>query len=210
MAQESENNRKSSRNFSLEKAKKRSFDLEKEPASEAVTPPQPADPVNKAPEGFPEPPDTGKPMKMTWIWVCSVIVLIVIVIACIRGCDSSEKAAQDIAGQPAVEQQVPASDEEESTEASTEEVTDEDAATEVSDKADAGSEATVPDASGMTASAAPSAQATASPASAISGDINAEADKVIRGEYGNGADRKARLGTSYSAVQAAVNSRLGH
>lgn len=39
-------------------------------------------------------------------------------------------------------------------------------------------------------------------------DISALADAVLRGEYGNGAERKRRLGSMYSAVQAEVNRRL--
>lgn len=39
-------------------------------------------------------------------------------------------------------------------------------------------------------------------------DLNALATAVIRGEYGNGADRQARLGGNYSAVMAIVNARL--
>lgn len=45
--------------------------------------------------------------------------------------------------------------------------------------------------------------ATASPRVSIS-DL---ADAVIRGEYGSGDDRKARLGANYAAVQAEVNRR---
>ena len=40
-------------------------------------------------------------------------------------------------------------------------------------------------------------------------DLNALATAVIRGEYGNGADRQARLGGNYAAVMAIVNARLG-
>lgn len=39
-------------------------------------------------------------------------------------------------------------------------------------------------------------------------DIGALADAVLRGEFGSGADRKARLGSNYAAVQAEVNRRL--
>ena len=39
-------------------------------------------------------------------------------------------------------------------------------------------------------------------------DIGALADAVLRGEFGSGADRKARLGANYAAVQAEVNRRL--
>lgn len=39
-------------------------------------------------------------------------------------------------------------------------------------------------------------------------DLNAMATAVIRGDYGNGADRQARLGDNYQAVMNIVNSRL--
>ncbi|WP_172119268.1 N-acetylmuramoyl-L-alanine amidase [Actinomyces faecalis] len=48
----------------------------------------------------------------------------------------------------------------------------------------------------------------AAPAPSVGGDIEALAQAVIRGEYGNGEDRKARLGSQYSAVQARVNEIL--
>ena len=41
-------------------------------------------------------------------------------------------------------------------------------------------------------------------------DLNALADAVIRGEYGNGAQRQAALGANYAAVQALVNKKLGY
>ena len=40
-------------------------------------------------------------------------------------------------------------------------------------------------------------------------DIEGLARAVIRGDYGNGADRRARLGANYDAVQARVNQILG-
>lgn len=39
-------------------------------------------------------------------------------------------------------------------------------------------------------------------------DLNAMATAVIRGDYGNGADRQSRLGDNYQAVMNIVNSRL--
>lgn len=47
------------------------------------------------------------------------------------------------------------------------------------------------------------------PAPAPDGDINALADAVLRGDYGNGDARKATLGSRYDEVQAEVNRRLG-
>lgn len=39
-------------------------------------------------------------------------------------------------------------------------------------------------------------------------NIDALADAVIRGDYGNGEDRRHRLGTLYEQVQARVNAKL--
>ncbi|XCB30873.1 N-acetylmuramoyl-L-alanine amidase [Arcanobacterium hippocoleae] len=41
-------------------------------------------------------------------------------------------------------------------------------------------------------------------------NIDALADAVIRGDYGNGEERKRRLGNLYAAVQARVNAKLGY
>ncbi|MDD7505539.1 MAG: N-acetylmuramoyl-L-alanine amidase, partial [Actinomycetaceae bacterium] len=49
---------------------------------------------------------------------------------------------------------------------------------------------------------------TAKSASTPSTDIDALADAVIRGEYGNGGERKQRLGANYTAVQKRVNEKL--
>ena len=47
------------------------------------------------------------------------------------------------------------------------------------------------------------------PAEPATPDIEALAQAVIRGDYGNGDDRRAALGASYDAVQARVNEILG-
>lgn len=49
---------------------------------------------------------------------------------------------------------------------------------------------------------------TAKPASTPSANIDALADAVIRGEYGNGDERKRWLGVNYAAVQKRVNEKL--
>ena len=41
-------------------------------------------------------------------------------------------------------------------------------------------------------------------------NIDALADAVIRGDYGNGEERKRRLGANYAAVQKRVNQKLGY
>ena len=46
------------------------------------------------------------------------------------------------------------------------------------------------------------------PAPAASFDVEAEALKTIRGDYGNNPDRRQRLGQNYAAVQARVNELM--
>ncbi|HIY51284.1 MAG TPA: hypothetical protein IAA43_05050 [Candidatus Olsenella avicola] len=46
------------------------------------------------------------------------------------------------------------------------------------------------------------------PAQPAAPDIEALARSVIRGEYGNGEERRRRLGSLYDAVQARVNEIL--
>lgn len=48
----------------------------------------------------------------------------------------------------------------------------------------------------------------AAPAPAPAVDINALADAVMRGDYGNGQARRDALGANYDAVQAEVNRRI--
>ena len=40
-------------------------------------------------------------------------------------------------------------------------------------------------------------------------DIDALARRTIRGDFGNGAERRRRLGANYDAVQRRVNELLG-
>ena len=47
--------------------------------------------------------------------------------------------------------------------------------------------------------------ATNNASSVVSNDVEAEALKVIRGEYGIGQERKNRLGNKYDAIQQRVN-----
>lgn len=54
-----------------------------------------------------------------------------------------------------------------------------------------------------------SSSASSTPAPTAGANISALADAVQRGDYGNGDQRKAALGSNYGLVQAEVNRRLG-
>lgn len=67
----------------------------------------------------------------------------------------------------------------------------------------------VPGSYATTGTPTTNAQASApAPAQTPNADIGDMATRVIRGEYGNGSDRKARLGGYYNRVMAEVNRRL--
>ena len=61
----------------------------------------------------------------------------------------------------------------------------------------------------MKGSSAPAASKPSKPAPKPTTDLNALADAVIRGDYGNGDIRKQKLGSNYDAVMAIVNKKLG-
>ena len=56
----------------------------------------------------------------------------------------------------------------------------------------------------------PAKPAPAKPAPSTPPNIDALADAVIRGDYGNGEERKRRLGSNYAAVQRRVNEKLDY
>lgn len=56
---------------------------------------------------------------------------------------------------------------------------------------------------------APAKPSPATPKPKPSVNTDALADAVIRGDYGNGEERKRRLGANYAAVQKRVNEKLG-
>ena len=62
---------------------------------------------------------------------------------------------------------------------------------------------------GSSAPAAPKPSKPSKPAPKPTTDLNALADAVIRGDYGNGDTRKQKLGSNYDAVMAIVNKKLG-
>ena len=62
--------------------------------------------------------------------------------------------------------------------------------------------------SGSTGTASTPSATTKTETTTTTTDLNALASAVIRGEYGNGQDRRNRLGGNYDKVMAIVNSRM--
>ncbi|MCI9030747.1 hypothetical protein [Barnesiella sp. CU968] len=191
--------------FDISKGGKRKFDLSKdddEPVVASVAQPQPTDSVNSV-------NTTPKPAKKKngkWLWVILAIIVIILLIWWLFPGKSTESA-------PIVEEETI---EEVTTPAeNTEDVSNE---AEISAGEDAGEENANNDESSNPSEAVVNTQETTPAApqttnnvatnnapSVVSNDVEAEAIKVIRGEYGIGQERKVKLGNYYEAIQRRVN-----
>lgn len=211
---EDKSKRKSTRKFNLEKHVKRSFNLEKEvaatpaPSAEAPATPQPA--PAPAPAGGGDATQTGNggnKGKHVLSLVVGLAVVAAIGFAAFRGCNSNSSQPVD---EPVVdtvmdEQPTAPTDSTQRADSTQFEGGDQDtpagAPNEVQPQDDAVNAAT-PSAQPETSTpSTPSATKAATP----SKDVDAEVQKVLRGDYGNGQERKDKLGSSYTKIQRAVN-----
>lgn len=193
--------------FDISKGGKRKFDLSKDDEEPVVAPaskPQPTGSdniVNSTTE-----PKEKKNNK--WPWIILAIIVIILLIWWLLPGKSTES-------EPIVEEETI---EEVSTYAeNTEEVSDEaeipageDAVEENANK-DESSNPSEPVVNTPETTTAPSAPQTtnnvaiSNAPSVVSNDVEAEALKVIRGDYGIGQERKNKLGNQYEAIQRRVN-----
>ncbi len=208
--------RKSTRHFNLEKRGGHSFDLEKEEIAPA--------PTTKTPEPSPTvsgTPDSGASNgggSNKWMLIIGIILIVAIIVwLCVRSCSSDNHEVPNEPEVEAVEPSFSVTDGSEETpveevgQSSTEEATEVEVSTE---------EASVPAQETATPKVEETANATSNsvstntsvdntskpqPTSAVSSDIEAEAMKVIRGEYGIGQQRKNQLGNKYQPIQSRVN-----
>ena len=190
--------------FDISKGGKRKFDLSKDDDDLVIAPvaqPQQTDSVNSVkPTLEPEEKKNGK-----WLWVILAIIVIILLIWWLFPGESTKS-------EPVVEEETI---EEVTTPAeNTEEVSNEaeipaggDA---VEENANNGESSKPSEAVVNTQEATPVAPTTSNVAtnnapSVVSNDVEAEALKVIRGEYGIGQERKDKLGNYYEAIQRRVN-----
>lgn len=211
---EDKSKRKSTRKFNLEKHVKRSFNLEKEvaatpaPSAEAPATPQPA--PTPAPAGGGDATQTGNggnKGKNVLSLVVGLAVVAAIGFAAFRGCNSNSSQPVD---EPVVdtvmdEQPTAPTDSTQRADSTQSEGGDQNtpagAPNEVQPQDETVNTAT-PSAQPETSTpSTPSATKAATP----SKDVDAEVQKVLRGDYGNGQERKDKLGSSYSKIQRAVN-----
>lgn len=211
---EDKSKRKSTRKFNLEKHVKRSFNLEKEvaatpaPSAEAPATPQPA--PTPAPAGGGDATQTGNggnKGKHVLSLVVGLAVVAAIGFAAFRGCsgNSSQPVDEPVVDTVMDEQPTAPTDSTQRADSTQLGGGDQDtpagAPNEVQPQDDAVNAAT-PSAQPETSTpSTPSATKAATP----SKDVDAEVQKVLRGDYGNGQERKDKLGSSYTKIQRAVN-----
>ena len=213
---EDKSKRKSTRKFNLEKHVKRSFNLEKEvaatpaPSAEAPATPQPAPAPTPAPAGGGDATQTGnggnKGKHVLSLGV-GLAVVAAIGFAAFRGCNSNSSQPVDEPVVDTVMDEQPTAPTDSTQRADSTQLgggdqnTPAGAPNEVRPQDDAVNAAT-PSAQPET-----STPSTPSPtkATAPSTDVDAEVQKVLRGDYGNGQERKDKLGSSYTKIQHAVN-----
>lgn len=191
--------------FDISKGGKRKFDLTKDDDENVIaqaSEPQltaSVNPVNPIPE-----PEEKK--NKNWIWIVLVVIVIILLIWWLLPGESTKS-------EPIVEEET--IEEVTSTAENTEEVSNEakiPAGGDVVEENDNNGESSKPSEAVVntheTTSVVPQTTnnvATNNAPSVVSNDVEAEALKVIRGEYGIGQERKNKLGNDYEAIQRRVN-----
>lgn len=211
---EDKSKRKSTRKFNLEKHVKRSFNLEKEgaatpaPSAEAPATPQPA--PTPAPAGGGDATQTGNggnKGKHVLSLVVGLAVVAAIGFAAFRGCsgNSSQPVDEPVVDTVMDEQPTAPTDSTQRADSTQSEGGDQNtpagAPNEVQPQDETVNTATPSAQPENSTPSTPSATKAATP----SKDVDAEVQKVLRGDYGNGQERKDKLGSSYTKIQRAVN-----
>lgn len=211
---EDKSKRKSTRKFNLEKHVKRSFNLEKDgaatpaPSAEAPATLQPA--PTPAPAGGGDATQTGNggnKGKHVLSLVVGLAVVAAIGFAAFRGCNSNSSQPVDEPVVDTVMDEQPTAPTDSTQRADSTQLGGGD------QNAPAGAPNEVQPQDETVNAATPSAQPetstpstpSATKAATPSKDVDAEVQKVLHGDYGNGQERKDKLGSSYSKIQRAVN-----
>ena len=216
------NNRKSTRQFDLSKPQRHSFDLEKDVADATVAEASTS-------------PGSQNGRKRTWLWILlALLVLAAILVFALRSCNKDNQSGGDTPTEQIIDTPAQGSQDTPAQGTQDEPVTSETSVDNPS-AAESGEPATPvqtdqPATGGTATPAQPNTPAqTATPArntvaptqparqaaaprsetphasGQLSGDLETDAKSVIRGDFGNGAERKAALGERYGEIQRRVN-----
>ena len=193
-----ENKRKSSRNFRLDKPVERKFDLDKEDdvISSDSTDSSSDNSANAASE---------KSNNKAWFWLAAAVLVGLLIWLFIPDGNNSAPVQESVDVEQTEE--APSSD----STIPAETVDGDEQQPEMASDEESEMEQTQPEPNAQPAPTEPSAVSTPStstqPMSApsVRSDVEAEALKVIRGDYGVGKERKDKLGAKYAEIQGKVN-----
>lgn len=193
--------------FDISKGGKRKFDLSKDDEDPVVAPaskPQPTGSDNTVnPTIEPKEEKNNK-----WPWIILVIIVIILLIWWLLPGKSTESETA-VEEETIEEVSTPAENAEKMSDEA--EIPAGEDAVEENANNDESSNSSEPVENTLETTTAPSAPqttnnvATNNASSVVSNDVEAEALKVIRGEYGIGQERKNKLGNQYEAIQRRVN-----
>lgn len=162
--------------------------------------------LRKKLEEFQPPLETAPPHKSNkWIWWIVALIVLCVIAYFVFYKSRSEQPAQT---ETEVVEEVVVADSDDNADSQTEVVQDE-AIDEEAPKADQTEQSV--DESKPEANATVTNTSTQEPQSnyvestSVTNDLEAEARKVIRGDYGIGEERKAKLGSKYQPIQNRVN-----
>lgn len=189
--EEKKKQRKSTRSFNMEKHVERHFDIEKEQASVTSSSPVVENTSGtKATVGG----EKQNGNKKLLVAILVIVVLAILVFFVYKGCSSG---SSEMDKTPVVEQSDSTSKEK------TDSVTEKNESTQASDASDPNTDVSNSNVSkdAQTTSKASSQSANSSSEKTV----DEKAKEVWDGVYGNGTERKNRLGSEYNAVQKRVN-----
>lgn len=200
--------------FDISKGGKRKFDLSKDSDDEVtVSASQPT------PQPVPEPSEPGVKKHVPWMWIVVIIALIIFLLLWLipsgnkddqngimgegPGLEQTDEATDNSPGMTEnVDEEPVALTEDEQNETVSETMDSPEQSESVEETKQAQTTASMSTSPAI--STAPAASPAAS-ASTVSDNVEAEALKVIRGDYGIGQERKQKLGAQYRAIQERVN-----
>lgn len=194
--------------FDISKGGKRKFDLSKDDDEQVVThavAPQPAATVNPV---NPTPCEPQQKKNKKWPWLILAIVVIVLLIWWLLPGKSTE--SEPVIEKETIEEVTTPADSTEKVSENVEIPVGEEAKEENVNNDETSVASELVESTPVATSVPTTSQSTinandSNASSLVSNDVEAEAIKVIRGEYGIGQERKNKLGNKYEAIQRRVN-----
>lgn len=206
--------RKSLRNFNLEKRQERHFDLDKEEpkvvntvdnskisnsSNQQTYTKVPGEPTSKSPQN-------GN--SKSWLWIILVVVVAIIAFLCYKGCsnqnEESTPAIEDIQMPNQQDEDLSSTLSQDDTAIATKVVEESEMETPSTNQVLANNSNSDNGSISISQAKQPS-QSVPTPKATFGNDLEENARRVIRGDFGNGQARKEALGDRYTEIQNRIN-----